>query len=147
MSTESDKQVVRAYFEAFSENRFDDALAQTSDDFQLLGRGKRVNNHVMDKAQCRAAFEAMGRVIASRFPLTIHSMTAEDGRVAVQATSKVPMKDGPDYENNYIFLCTLRDGKIATMEEYACTHTVVTDMNSRRGGPVEQAAELAATAG
>ena len=48
-------------------------------------------------------------------------MTAEDDRVAVEATSFATMEDGRVYANSYHFLVTIRDGKVATVREYMDT--------------------------
>ena len=43
---------------------------------------------------------------------TIHSMTAEDDRVAIEAESYGEHASGKTYNNHYHFLMRLRDGKI-----------------------------------
>lgn len=53
--------------------------------------------------------------------ITPTSMTAEDNRVAVEATSFATMEDGRVYANSYHFLVTLRDGKVDTVREYMDT--------------------------
>src|SRR3546814_1814187 len=53
--------------------------------------------------------------------ITPTSMTAENDRVAVEATSFATMEDGRIYANSYHFLVTVRDGKVATVREYMDT--------------------------
>ena len=48
-------------------------------------------------------------------------ITAEDDRVAVEATSFATMEDGRIYANSYHFLVTVRDGKVDTVREYMDT--------------------------
>jgi len=146
MSISDNKAVVQSYFKLFSTNQFDKLYDLLTDDFQLVGKGKTTNNHRMSKAQTKAAFEAMPRIVASPFQITINQMTAEENRVAVEAVSRVELRDGHIYSNNYVFLVTLRNGKICEIDEYTCTMTVANEMSARRGGPVEDSAALAAAA-
>lgn len=53
--------------------------------------------------------------------ITPTKMTAEDDRVAVEATSYATMEDGRIYANSYHFLVTVRDGKVADVREYMDT--------------------------
>ena len=45
-------------------------------------------------------------------------MTAEDDRVAMEATSQAVTIDGIDYANIYHMLHVVRDGKIVKVREY-----------------------------
>ncbi|GGC18821.1 hypothetical protein GCM10011371_03070 [Novosphingobium marinum] len=49
---------------------------------------------------------------------TIHSVTAEDNRVAVHARSRSTFKDGEAFESTYHFLFHLDSGKITRVFEY-----------------------------
>jgi ketosteroid isomerase-like protein len=59
------------------------------------------------------------------FPEGLHfeilNMTAEEDRVAVEATSRGLHASGKLYANHYHFLFHLRDGKIAVMKEFMDT--------------------------
>ena len=52
---------------------------------------------------------------------TVHSLTAEDDRVAAEVESYAPLVNGKVYNNHYHMLFVIRDGKIAIVKEYADT--------------------------
>ena len=53
--------------------------------------------------------------------ITPVAMTAEDGRVAVEAESAGILADGFAYTNRYHFLFEVREGKVVTAREYCDT--------------------------
>lgn len=57
--------------------------------------------------------------------LTIHSITAEGDRVALEAESRgILSESGKLYNNHYHFLFEMRDGRIQRIREYMDTHHV-----------------------
>jgi ketosteroid isomerase-like protein len=75
------------------------------------------------KAEAPAAFYRQGtKVLASLFPegivYKIKSITAEDDRAAAEVTGHGVLQDGKVYDNHYVMLFRLRDGKIAALAEY-----------------------------
>jgi len=56
---------------------------------------------------------------APRF--TIHAITAEDDRVAVDCEGEGRFRDGTPYRNTYHFLFRLRDGAIVAVKEFLNT--------------------------
>ena len=58
---------------------------------------------------------------------TVHTMTAEGDRVAVEATSAGRHVSGRDYRNQYHFLFTWKEGRIIELKEYMDTE-LVTDV-------------------
>ncbi|RYD87767.1 MAG: nuclear transport factor 2 family protein [Sphingomonadales bacterium] len=55
------------------------------------------------------------------FKPVIRSVTAEGDRVAVEWEGQATLANGTPYHNQYLMLFTLRDGKIAQVNEYFCT--------------------------
>ncbi|MES2481271.1 MAG: nuclear transport factor 2 family protein [Pseudomonadota bacterium] len=76
----------------------------------------------------RLAIERFLRNVARMFPqgmgYAIEGVTAEPGRVAIEATSHARQADGRDYANRYHFAVTLQDGKVLAMREYLDTFYV-----------------------
>lgn len=75
------------------------------------------------KAEGPAAFYRQGtKVLASLFPegivYTIGSITAEDDRAAAEVTGHGVLNDGKVYDNHYVMLFRIRDGRIAALAEY-----------------------------
>ena len=52
---------------------------------------------------------------------TVHALTAEGDRVAVEVESYAPTADGKVYNNHYHMLFEIRDGRITVVKEYADT--------------------------
>ena len=52
---------------------------------------------------------------------TIHSVTAEADRVAVEFEGNATLVNGTPYCNQYCMVFTLRDGRIVHVNEYYCT--------------------------
>ncbi|MDR2857310.1 MAG: nuclear transport factor 2 family protein [Novosphingobium sp.] len=75
------------------------------------------------KAEGPAALYRHGtKVLASLFPAgiayTIGSITAEGDRAAAETTGHGVLYDGKVYDNHYVMLFRIRDGKIAALAEY-----------------------------
>lgn len=49
---------------------------------------------------------------------TIDAITAEDDRAVVEAHATGTFPDGTDYENTYVFVLRIRDGRIASVAEH-----------------------------
>jgi ketosteroid isomerase-like protein len=54
-------------------------------------------------------------------PIKVIGLTAEEDRVAVQATADAELTDGKHYHNDYHFLVLFRDGKVCFIYEYMNT--------------------------
>ena len=121
---EANKAVVLAFWKAFSESRFDDALAMLTDNatWQVMG------NTSISKRYSKAEFAQLVSGVADSaeqgIRVTGTLLTAEGDRVAMEADSYGPMKSGKVYNNQYHFLHILRGGKIETVREYLDTEHV-----------------------
>lgn len=129
MSAQTARNVaaVRAFFEAMNAGDVAGIVAAYADDGTLTTMGRTLISGTFDKAAITAAagriFEAFPQGIA----FTIHAVTAEDDRVAVEASSCGMHVSGREYRNQYHFLARLRDGKITAWKEY-CDTEVITDI-------------------
>lgn len=122
-ATADNKAIVAEFFEIFSKGDVSGVIDRMHDDGSWWVSGaiegmsgtypKATLGGLLDGAR------ALYREGALR--ITPTSMTAEDDRVAVEATSFATMEDGRIYANSYHFLVTLRDGKVATVREYMDT--------------------------
>lgn len=63
----------------------------------------------------------VGKVFAGQGRRTIKTITAEGDRVAVEYTGDTPLTDGNRYQNTYLSLFVIRDGRVATVREYCDT--------------------------
>ncbi len=121
MSIEANKKMIQDFFEALSVadvDRIVDAYAEdgtcwTSGNFPLSG--------TVGKAQIRENAKGVLSVFPDKLKFTIHQMIAEDDRIVVEAESYGQHASGQVYNNQYLFLFRLRDGKIVEMKEYMDT--------------------------
>jgi ketosteroid isomerase-like protein len=89
-----------------------------TDDFKwwAIGRG------TVDTATFKKTFAAriaQRRALMPDLPdMQIVSTTAEDDRVAVECYGHCVLADGRPYNNNYVFLVYIRDGRVRMMREF-----------------------------
>ena len=73
------------------------------------------------KAEIAQASGAVLDVFPDGLKFTVHGMTAEGDRVAIEAESNGLHVSGKHYNNVYHFLMRVRDGKIVEWKEYMDT--------------------------
>ena len=59
-----------------------------------------------------------GHIEGGRYRFIIRSLTAEEDRVSAVVDGHSRRKSGAEYNNNYHFLFTIRDGVITAIREY-----------------------------
>lgn len=121
---EENKELTRAFMEAIAHGDAAHIADAYAEDGHLYTMGQTLISGIYDKATIR---EFAGSVLES-FPnglkYTIHHMTAEDDRVAVEATGEGVHVSGKPYKNHYHFLFVWRDGKLVQLKEYMDTELV-----------------------
>jgi len=102
-----------------------DAIADTyADDGTLHTMGNTLISGVYTKSQIRQFAGSVLEAFPAGLHYTVHAVTAEGNRVAVEATGRGRHVSGADYVNQYHFLFTWRDGKLLELKEYMDTETV-----------------------
>ena len=122
--SETNKNIVTDFWRAFSESRFDDALALLADDATWRVMGQTSISRTYTKAEFAALVNGISATTVSGIQVTPSLLTAEADRVAMEADSLGPMKDGKVYQNQYHFLHILENGRIRTVREYLDTEHV-----------------------
>ena len=69
------------------------------------------------------AYMATPSIFVGGVKSTIHTLTAEDDRVAVEAEIVGTLPDGRVYTNVYHYLMWFRDGKVVRVKEYLDTQS------------------------
>jgi uncharacterized protein len=72
----------------------------------------------IEKANYQGGVKMLASLFIDGFNHTIDSLTAEEDRVAAEIRSKGTFSDGDTYENVYVFLLRIRDGRIASVAEH-----------------------------
>ena len=113
------KAIVTQFWRAFSDCRFDDALALLADDatWWVAGDLDGVSG-TYRKDECGPMFAGIAASTQAGVRVTPGTMTAEEDRVAMEATSHGVTTGGVTYGNTYHILHTLRGGKIVSVREY-----------------------------
>lgn len=116
---DANKRVVRTLFDAFTERRFDDAgeLMTADASWWMLSHRRAV--------PVRAWLAGYDKQTGPLFPgglrFELTRLTAEDDRVAVQATCIGTTNTGVPFNNEYHFLFEFADGRIRAAWEYGDT--------------------------
>jgi len=118
--TEENKKIAIKFFEALSSGSetyldfyTDDSVIWTAGD-NAIG-GTRTKKEIVDFAQgILAAFP-------SGITFKITGITAENDRVAVEVSGEAIHASGEEYNNQYHFLLTIKNGKIIELKEYMDT--------------------------
>jgi len=115
---ESNKQLVREFFDAMNRGDVAALVAAYADDGRLETMGRTLISGRFTKAQIAAAAGQIYQAFPTGISFTIDSMTAEGDRVAVEAHSAGQHVSGRLYTNEYYFLFVFRDGYVALLREY-----------------------------
>lgn len=121
---ETNKAIVKRFWEAFSESRFDDALALLSAEATWWVAGTTNISGTYTKQAFAELVAGVSEGTEGGIQVTPTGMTAEDDRVSMEATSYGLMKDGKEYKNIYHFMHNVHDGKIRAVREYMDTEHV-----------------------
>ena len=108
----SNTETALKFVESMSRGEMD--LSLLTDDIQwwVPGRG------TMSRDDFFALAAGFASLVEGHITLTVHGVTAEGDRVAVEAESHGKLKNGKTYNNTYHFLFVFRDGKICLSKEY-----------------------------
>ncbi|HWV60759.1 MAG TPA: nuclear transport factor 2 family protein [Sphingopyxis sp.] len=116
---EQNKQTVACFWAAFSECRIEDVLNLLHDNatWWVAGDLPMVSG-TLAKDQCGPMIAGIASGTQDGVHVTPGTMTAEEDRVAMEATSFGITVDGIEYRNTYHMLHVVRDGKILSVREY-----------------------------
>ena len=125
MSREADnKRRAQAFFDALNRGDVPALLDAYAEDGTCRTMGNTLISGLFTKAQIAAAAGGIFQVFPQGIRFTIHGMTAEDDRVAVEASSEGQHVSGQLYTNQYHFFFRFRDGKVVEFKEYMDTERV-----------------------
>ena len=124
---EANKQRTRTFFVALQ--RADaDAIADTySDDGRVITMGNTLISGTRKKEETRAFAAGVLEAFPEGLVFDILNMTAEEDRVAVEATAEGKHASGQVYRNHYHFLFTWKEGQLLELKEFLDTE-MVTDV-------------------
>lgn len=112
MSIEANKQTVLAFIASLSRGELDPSLLTDDAVWWIPGRG------TIDRKTFQGIVEAVNALFTGPATMTVTAVTAEDDRVAVEASGHADLKDGRVYDNTYHFLFYLQGGRIREAREH-----------------------------
>lgn len=126
-SVEQNKKAVAAFFEALNNNDMDTMLGLYHAEGSCWTSGKTLISGTMTVEQIAAGATAILEAFPKGLTFTVHAVTAEGDRVAVEAESLGEHASGVMYNNLYHFMFVMREGKVLQLKEYMDTE-LVTDI-------------------
>jgi ketosteroid isomerase-like protein len=112
MDLAANKQAVLAFIDSLSRGQPDESLLTDDATWWVPGMG------TLSRAQFFALSEAFQGLVKAPAKMSVVAVTAEEDRVAVEASGEAELKDGRVYANTYHFLFYLRDGRIRHAREH-----------------------------
>jgi uncharacterized protein len=126
MSIETNKALVSSYFQAVSDDRPADAWEMLADDAIWTVGGHSPLTGTYTKAELAELTE--GRILArlvDGIRIELKQLIAEGDKVCAEFTGTGRRADGKVYNNHYLFLLTVKDGKLWRCTEYLDTYHYV----------------------
>lgn len=127
MSAETNKQIVRDYFQAIGGGDLEKALGLTSEGFVFTLEGTTTySGTYTGHAEVQGFFANIAGAIdfEKDLEIEIQDMIAEGDKVVVRSAGKMTSTSGKPYNNRYCHVFTVRDGKIQSDIEYLDTALV-----------------------
>lgn len=121
------KHIARSFVEALGSESLDSAIARFGNEHTTLwiaGMG------MVSTSQLAAMSAALADAAAGPATMIVHDVFAEGGKVAVEAESRMPLKNSKLYNNKYHFKIIVDDGKIVEIKEYSDTKHVADTFHS-----------------
>ena len=126
MSTEDNKRIARELLAASAahDGAAFEALMHAQATYWVIGQ-KHLFPVSGEKTRAEiCAYMASPSIFAS-VRSTVHTLTAEDDRVAVESEFVGTLPDGRVYRNVYHYLMWFRDGQVLRVKEYLDTQSAV----------------------
>lgn len=121
---ERNKQLARDFFAALTRGDVAAIIDAYAEDGTVQTMGNTLISGVFDKSQIRQAAGAIFEAFPNGLEFTIHHLTAEGDRVAVEAESRGVHASGKLYNNKYHFFMQFRDGQLLRLREYMDTEHI-----------------------
>lgn len=121
MSIEQNKEVVRQFLAKFASGDADGLVDSLTDDatWWIGGKpGELPQAGTKDKVTMGAVLRGIGAKIPGGIDMRIRGMIGEGDKVAAEVEAYGEIVNGRIYNNEYHFLFTVRDGRIAAVKEY-----------------------------
>lgn len=119
--SETNKAIALKFIAAMGANDPVTAAECLASDAMAVATG---NSHFKGARNARMMIDgiaAFKSLMPGGLNLTVISAIADGDKVAIECHGNATTSAGTRYDNRYVFVCTLRDGKIVLVNEYFCT--------------------------
>ena len=111
--TNANHDIVRNFIQAMSDGNITDALVTEDFTVWIVAAEQTVG-----KKSYADGIAMLPKVFPDKLAFTIHSLTAEDDRVIAEFSGDGITTEGKRYQNDYLYLFKIRDGKVSFLAEY-----------------------------
>jgi len=125
MSIEENKQIARNLFENMSNLKFEAMLDAIAEDVRWFVLGGTYFGETMNKEQLRKSLRSVAIGVPNGFNLKISRVIAEGDNVVVEAEGNAPTAGNKTYHNKYVWVLTIRNGKVVEGREFMDTMHVL----------------------
>jgi ketosteroid isomerase-like protein len=116
--TDANKAAVHRFYELMNARRFDEMWELFAADATWSGGGNPPKSVSPISKMREIIVDPMPIFVTGGIDFTLHSMTAEDDRVAAEVSCHADLTTGTTYANQYHMLFRLRGGEIVEVKEY-----------------------------
>jgi ketosteroid isomerase-like protein len=109
------------FLECFARGDVEAAMACLTPDAVAVTKGYGKLSGPRDHEAIRATIAGIGALCPGGLKAVVHSVTADADRSVVEFEVDGTLVNGARYRNQYCMVFTLRDGRIAHLNEYCCT--------------------------
>jgi ketosteroid isomerase-like protein len=131
MSTNTNKEIVRQFFEAGNRGDMEACFGLFSDDIKWTNVGTTSLSGTYngkEELSEKLLGPLFGQLKAGIF-MQIHRLIAEGEHVAAYMSGTAETLDGRSYNNTYCWIIRLRDGKLCEVTEFADTELITSVLN------------------
>jgi uncharacterized protein len=119
--SEQNKQVVLTFIDAMGRSDPDTAAPCLTPDAYTLAKGFSKFAGVRNHDVILATIAAFKQLVPTGLSCIVKTVTAESERVVVEFEGNATLANGKPYNNQYCMVFSMRDGRIAQVNEYFCT--------------------------
>jgi ketosteroid isomerase-like protein len=125
MSIEENKQIARNLIENMSSLKMEAMLDAIAEDVRWFVLGGTYFGETMNKEQLRKSSRSVAIGVPNGLNLKISRIIAEGNNVVVEAEGNAPTAGNKTYHNKYVWVLTIRNGKVVEGREFMDTMHVL----------------------
>lgn len=118
MGDSANKALARAFLQAITDADTAALGEIMSKDIVIDAKGHSVVSAKRGYDEFSALVDGLGEMLEDGLNFEVLALIEEGDRVVCEAIGKSKITDGPRYDNEYVFVLTIRDGKVAEVHEY-----------------------------